>query len=311
MYARLGRAYVEQKQPEHALAALLRAQRTGPIDADTVLLLSTIENSQGAYDDAAQNSLALLGAGSLANDSQKGVAAGIAGLAYKNQKRTDDSIRMLHLANRLSPTPTSYLALAEIYQSIGKLPEAVKVLEAAHAAIPNSAAIAVALGRSLADAGDSRRAVDVLTPATRRWPDEREAWRWLAEASNAAGQEGPAIAALKELERRAPDYPMIHVMLAQAYLKQQPVDYKATLRLLDRAEKASPSDPDVYYLRGKIYVEQGRLEEAVAPLRRAIELAPTAAASYYQLGLVYRRLNRPSEAVQQFDRFHFFKGDTQ
>src|SRR5207302_10844020 len=117
--------------------------------------------------------------------------------------------------------------------------------------------------------------------------------------------------ALRELGQRAPEYPMIDVMIVQALLKQEPVDYETALNALGRAEKKSPSDPDVYYLRGKIYAEQGRLEEAVAPLRRAIELAPAAAQSYYQLGLVYRKLGRASDAALQFDRFSFLKGGSQ
>jgi tetratricopeptide (TPR) repeat protein len=125
------------------------------------------------------------------------------------------------------------------------------------------------------------------------------------------GQGAAAIAALKELAQRAPDYPMIDVMVVQALLKQDPVDYESALRALERAEKNSPSDPDIYYLRGKIYADQGRLEEAVAPLRRAIELAPAAAPSYYQLGLVYRKLGRDSDATAQFDRFTFLKGSSQ
>ena len=45
----------------------------------------------------------------------------------------------------------------------------------------------------------------------------------------------------------------------------------------------------------------------MAPLRRALELAPTAATSYYRLGIVYRALGRTAEAAEQFYRFAFFK----
>ena len=37
----------------------------------------------------------------------------------------------------------------------------------------------------------------------------------------------------------------------------------------DRAQEAAPSDPDIYYLRGKIYAALGRYVDAVTPLRRA------------------------------------------
>jgi tetratricopeptide (TPR) repeat protein len=310
LYALLARAYIERKQAEAALAAFLRAQQAAPLDVETLLLLATIENSQGAYADAVRNARAVLDAGSAATQAQKGAAAAIAGLAYKNQKLFDDAIRLLEQANRVAPVPGSCLALAEIYETGGKLPDAVKSLQQAHAAIPDSAAIAIALGRNLVSAGDALQAAGILTQVTRQFPGEQEAWRWLAEARIALGQGAAAIAALQELARRAPGYPMVDVMLAQAYLKQEPVDYEAALRILEHAEKISPSDPDIYYLRGKIYAEQGRLQDAIAPLLHAIDLAPQAATSYYQLGLVYRKLNRPTDAAQQFERFSFFKAES-
>jgi tetratricopeptide (TPR) repeat protein len=79
---------------------------------------------------------------------------------------------------------------------------------------------------------------------------------------------------------------MIELMIVQALLKQNPVDYDAALSALERAEMRSPFDPDIYYLRAKIYAEQGHLEQAAAALLRAIAMAPTAAQSYYQLGIV-------------------------
>ena len=311
MYVQVGRAYMERKEFDPALAAFLRAQQAGPVDVETLLLLATIENSQGAYADAARNARLILDSGSPVPDAQKGAAAAIAGLACKNQKHFGDAINLLEKANALAPTPTSYLALAEIHASTGKPAEAARVLHAAHAALPDNTAIGIALGRNLIETGDNPAAADVLAEITRHSPDEGEAWHRLAEARIALGQGGAAIAALQELTRRNPNYPMIDVMLAQAYLKQEPVDYSKALDMLERAEKTSPLDPDIYYLRGKIYAEQGRLEDAIPPLRRAIALAPTAATSYYQLGLVYRKLNRPADAAQEFERFNFFKSRSQ
>ena len=311
LYALLGRAYVEHKQAESAIAAFLRAKQTDPLDVESLLLLATMENNQGAYADAVQDLLPLLEGGLPATDAQKAAAASIAGLACKNQNRPDDAIRWFEQATHLARTPTGYLALAEIYETSGKLPEAIKILHQARAAIPDSGAIAVALGRNLINAGDALLAVDVLNDVILQFPSELEARHWLAEARMSLGQGAAAIAALRELAQRAPDYPMIDVTIVQALLKQDPVDYESALRALERTEKSSPADPDIYYLRGKIYADQGRLEEAVAPLRRAIELAPAAAPSYYQLGLVYRKLGRDSDAAAQFDRFTFLKGSSQ
>ena len=100
---------------------------------------------------------------------------------------------------------------------------------------------------------------------------------------------------------------MIDVMIAQSLLKWDPPDYEQALRFLDRAAEAAPTDPDVYYMRGKIYFSLGRYEEAVKPLQRAIELGPAASASYYQLGQALQKLGREAEAKEQFDKVRYLK----
>ena len=100
---------------------------------------------------------------------------------------------------------------------------------------------------------------------------------------------------------------MIDVMIAQALLKQDAPDYQRALDRLARAEKLSPSDPDVYFLRGKICLALGGYQDAVQALRRAIALAPMADLSYYQLGLAYQRLGQTALAREQFDRMTYLR----
>src|SRR5262249_15385244 len=155
---------------------------------------------------------------------------------------------------------------------------------------PDSPKVALALGRNLANSGDAGGALNVLQECTRASPDDPEAWRWQAEGQTSLGQLKEATESLKQLMRRSPDYPMIYTMLAQALLKVVPPDSAEALRVLEQGTKATPSDPEVYYMRGKTFAELGRYEEAAAALERAVELGPTMATPYYQLGLVYRKL---------------------
>jgi superkiller protein 3 len=301
----VGRSYMEQQQPDLAIAAWLRAADGGGPEAESLLLLATLENSLGAYDDAIQNADRVMRSGEIP-DGQKGAAAAIAGLAYKNQKLNDDAIRLLRQAILTSPNQTSYLALAEIYAANDQPQEAGKVLTQARTVFPDSAKIAVALGRNLAGS-DPSGALEVLKECTRRTPDDPEAWRWQAEVQTSLGQMKEAAESLQQIARRSPDYPMIHKMVAQALLKVEPVDYADALRALERGGKASPDDPEIYYMRGKILAEQGRYEDAVVALQRAVELGPTLATPYYQLGLVYQKLGWQSQAAEQFERFKFLK----
>jgi tetratricopeptide (TPR) repeat protein len=307
IYSLLGRAYLEHRQPDLAIAALLRAAHTDTPESETLLFLATLENSEGAYADAIHNAELVMSADSTP-EAQKGAAAGIAGLAYKNQRRNDNAIRLLRQAIQVAPTQTILLALAEIYETEGKPGDAAQVLRQARLVFPDSAKIALALGRNLANAGETAGALQYLSECTRRTPDDPECWRWQAEVQTSLGQMTEAAESLEQIVSRTPHYPMIYTMLAQALLKIVPPHYDAALRILEQGAKAAPSDPEIYYMRGKILAEVGRYGEAKTVLERAVQLGPTMATPYYQLGLVYRKLGLQSQADDQFERFKFFKG---
>lgn len=116
-----------------------------------------------------------------------------------------------------------------------------------------------------------------------------------------------ATEALRRLAARNPEFPMIHVIIAESMLDEQSNDYPGVLRELDQAEKISPDDSAVYQLRGKAFLGLHQYVPAIAALRRAIELQPTDSTLYYQLGLAYRRRGETELAKEQFDRVHFLK----
>jgi predicted Zn-dependent protease len=116
-----------------------------------------------------------------------------------------------------------------------------------------------------------------------------------------AGELKPAAQILHKLAVLQPQFPMIHVMSAQAFHEAgAPSD--EIFDELNKAQRASPSDPDVYYLRGKICVESGRLQEAVESLTQAIKLQPATPDYYYQLGLAYQRMGKQAIAQEQFKK---------
>jgi tetratricopeptide (TPR) repeat protein len=112
---------------------------------------------------------------------------------------------------------------------------------------------------------------------------------------------------LRDLARRKPDYPMIHVLIARAMLSAGRVDHAKILAELLLAEKNAPFDPDVFYLRGKAYIAMNRYSDAVAALRRSIELRPMETGPYYQLAKIYQKLGEPKLAAEQFQRVKYLE----
>ena len=94
---------------------------------------------------------------------------------------------------------------------------------------------------------------------------------------------------------------MVRVMLAESLIEEGRSGDNEALAQLAQAEEATPADPDIYSLRGKIYFSRGEYENAVNAIRRAIDLQPSSSAYHYQLALAYRRLGKEAQARGQLD----------
>jgi serine/threonine-protein kinase len=80
------------------------------------------------------------------------------------------------------------------------------------------------------------------------------------------------------------------------------LDYDAALVELEAAHKTLPNDPQVFELKGYIERRQGKQEEALRSLQRALEVDPRNVLTLQQLALSYEWLRRYAEAESIWDR---------
>ena len=293
-------------QLDLALAEALRA-RSGATDAESTVGLAALENSAGAYDDAIRNAAAIESHPG-ASASLRASAAGVAGLSYESAGKPEQAIARLRHAIELDPSrETSYLALAMIYSNANRLDDAVKVLRLGLQKVPSSTALLLPLGANLVGSGQYQSGIDVLQRLLLQAPNEAGAYLQIADASHKLGKFNQEAQALKDLAKQKPDYPMIHVLIARAMLSVVPVNGPAVASELDLAEKATPSDPDIPYLHGKLDVEMNHYQEAIASFQRAIQLRPMDSATYYQLARAYQKLGNADQAKQAFERMRYAK----
>jgi tetratricopeptide (TPR) repeat protein len=302
LHALLARFLAEKKLVVLALAESLRAQQAGSADADAKVQLAALENTVGAYQDAIRNALAIENRNEISS-TVRASAAGIAGLSYESAGQRDEAIAHMQQAIQLDPSrENSYLALADLFEQAQKYSDAVNVLEQGRKNVPASAAFLLPLGADLIRIEKYQQGIDVLRELLRQAPDQDQAYLSIADASRKMGNAAQELTALRELVRHKPDYPMIHVLLARAMLNASPVDYAKVLDELAMAEKAAPSDPDVFYLRGKVYAATNRNQEAVSALEHSINLRPLDPSPYYQLARLYQKLGKSDLAKQTFGR---------
>jgi tetratricopeptide (TPR) repeat protein len=101
--------------------------------------------------------------------------------------------------------------------------------------------------------------------------------------------------------RLRPDSGEAHLAEAQ-HLYQGYLEYDHALVELTIASRSLPNDPRIFELSGYIIRRQGRQEEGLRHLQRAIELDPRNFGMLQQIALSYEGLRRYAEMVDVLDR---------
>jgi serine/threonine protein kinase/Tfp pilus assembly protein PilF len=110
-----------------------------------------------------------------------------------------------------------------------------------------------------------------------------------------------AEAAIEAAFRLRPDAGEAHLARAQNLYRGY-LDYDGALAELEVAAKTLPNSASVFELKGYIERRQGKSEEAVRSLERAIDVDPRNSFTLQQIALTYRDLRRFSEQKSVLDR---------
>jgi TolB-like protein/Tfp pilus assembly protein PilF/predicted Ser/Thr protein kinase len=157
---------------------------------------------------------------------------------------------------------------------------------------------------------DFPQVIELLNGAVARDPSFFDAYCYLARAhdqlyffghDHTPARLAAADAALKEAFRIRPNAGEAH--LAKAWhLYNGHLDYDAALAELQIARRSLPNSPGIFSLTAYIQRRQGRWEEAIRNLERAIELDPRDLDRLYQIGVSCWGARRYAEAKSKLDR---------
>ena len=301
IHLELGQFLFEEQEHDLALAQFLRGEGEIHSAPEALLELAILESQGGAYAGALRHALEILEE-EQAGPYLKGAAAAVAGVSYLDTKRRDKAIEYLQLAVRLAPAvERNYLVLAEIYQDGEKFAEAIAILERGRKAIPDSADLLLPLGLTLGSSGDYERATAVLRELIVQAPSQVEAYMPLAQVYASLGNVGEAIEVLQKRSELPPRDVMVPMAMAGFLFSKGETFFDQVLAKLEEAEQIQASDPDIFYLRGRVYRAQERYEEAVQAFRRAVELDPLSQPAHYQLALAYRDAGKSELAFRRFE----------
>jgi tetratricopeptide (TPR) repeat protein len=217
------------------------------------------------------------------------------GIAQYQNGEADAAIASLRAETVLQPRSSEafmWLGMVELNQDHPDL--AIGPLDTAKALDPKNPQILYYCGRAhLLEAEADYQSLRELDP------DSALVHRGLAESFDKGGQPEKASAEYEAALKKEPDNPDLYEALGEANLKMGRRD--AAQQAYEQALRLSPYSAIALYNLGRLDVEHGKPEEGVALLRRAENAHASAAPTEFYLGLGLAELGQNDEAARHLE----------
>lgn len=177
-----------------------------------------------------------------------------------------------HMLNLNADQPSGQMQLAQFEFVRRNAATAIQHMEKAIQWDPNSPPFHHDLAMMYSTTGQTQLAIGKLRDAIKLAPNHAEYHYELGLALAETGDMPGVIASLQEAVRLDPSLARAWYNLGLARNGQK--DIPGALDALQRGELANPRDPGIPYARATILAQQGRVQEAIAALDRALAIAP-------------------------------------
>jgi tetratricopeptide (TPR) repeat protein len=290
--AELGAALLEADLLDEAATELNAASSADPANVEAIVGLARVYR---ARKDVAAAGRLLESAVARGIDAAP-VYAALADL-YESIGRMENAIPAMRLAVERAPASEDYRFRYALLLVNSQAPKAAVIrLQEALQTFPRSAKLWFALGLAYMTEHQSVEAAPALARAVELDPQAAPALAYLGLAHAEQGRYGEAIKFYERAVAVNPQLATVHYLLADMLLKQNPADAARPEKALLRAVELDPTLASARLALGKLYLRAERLDDAAAQLKRAVELDPGSAETHYQLGRVYTRQKRTAEA---------------
>lgn len=214
------------------------------------------------------------------------------------RKRPDEAIDIYErMVAEYSRIAAGYLKLAALYRAQKNPTAARAILEKGNATIPQSPLVLTSLAKTYLDEGDSRKAIDLVQ--NRIKADEKDiiAHNLLGEIYHTQKQYAKAQRAFETAITIKPEWQVPHNNLARIFLLQGKKD-EAIIRLTT-ALKNNPKNAAAYMTLGYLYINDDQEEKAAKIYEQALEAIPDLWAAANNLACI---LSIEGNAERDLDR---------
>jgi tetratricopeptide (TPR) repeat protein len=210
-------------------------------------------------------------------------------------------------------------------------PQAVASYEQALKEDPNSIATYDRLASAYMAAGRYRDAVDLLTTASEKLPDNADImarrsralseWAVQDETQDASTNQRPgkaikqkdagkeAVRTAELAAKKAPDSGKVNLALGYAYTLEER-DRPKALSAFAKASTIAPSDAEPYYGTGYSYRLMKQYQQAITQLNKAIELRPDYYEAHRELAYCNHAEGNTDQAIKEYNTASGYQGET-
>lgn len=293
-FASLGAVLSKEQKYKEAAYAYRRAIALNPTLSGIQLNLGLAEFKQGHF----QGAIAPFRA-ALVSDPNSLQARMLLGFSYYGAGKFADGVKHLQLAARSDPTNTElHQVLAQsclwAKQYSCALDEFRKILEQN----PDSSAAHVLTGQALDGLGKTPEAIAEFQAAAKTAPREPNVHFGLGYLYWKSHQYDEAQREFENELSVDPSHAQSLAYLGDIEMKRS--NPETALALIGKATKLKDDIRIAYLDKGAILAQQKRYDEAVAALRRAVELDPAEPDAHYRLGHVYQDMGKAAESQKEF-----------
>ena len=280
----------------HAQTPQSAPQSTGDAAQPTPFETAQSLAAKGRLDKA----MALLDQLAAQNPELAGVER-LRGIIFYQKEQFSEAIQAFSKAAGQDPDDRESIEMqgVSLYR-IGRSPEALPLLEKAHATVVRANVDPeYVLGLCYSDVKRYDDARHAFATQYGFAPDSAEAYLLAARLFLRRELAVEAVVEVHKALEINPTLPLAHQLLGEAALAK--ADVATAVRELEAERKINPLNGPLYDRLGDAYLRNGQYEEAQQALNRAVLLEPSATAPYILLGETFLKLKEPIQALHYLD----------
>lgn len=299
----LGDCYRGKNDYRSALAAYQKAAQLDSTNADVHYFIAICHNQLGEYLPQGFAGLKAIEKGT----KYKGESWEFVGQALFIGKKYEDAAQAYEKALQAkADLKNAYGNLSDVYRMLNRFDDAIRTVQKGLRTYPDDGNYYVSLSWLYSLADRNQEAISAGQQAIRLMPEQYMGYTNLCRAYNDTKQYALAIQTCNKALQINPGDGETHLYIGRAYQLQNKAalataNYKKAVTGLVEFTRQQPDYSDGYYLLGNAYYSVDQTANAIAALKKCLDIAPKFAKARYNLGSIYLVSGNKVAAREQYN----------